>query len=220
MIEGNKMFNNYDQSSSGINIKIDMGLDWTEGRERYKENFVRLYGSTLQYTAQGTIKPLSVTELLLIDEAQDLSVLYEYVGLKEDYWCIEEAACLYKDLEEFGEVLEKLNIKFTRNYTKIVSNLSYQEYAVVLVPIKEYKSIPADKKEHFKRHLELLLWTQPIYMRGYINDYPIDSISEYEYDKEYFISHILNQFGYLDKSLLRAELECILPEDKNDIEYK
>ena len=231
--------NNFDESSSGINIEAFVYYDNGQSQWRFEKNFTHIVGDTYWYkTYDGIPKPECFEDLFTIEQPElqtSLDILHEQFyynnDLTEDDFDKDRAweevignFSFPKDLSDFVEMLENYDINHTKSFERTVSHgYSQSDSAEIFVPIKIRENYGlADEDDligNVKEDIDHFLWDSPLVVRITINEeeYCSDLFdSGYdEYDMDEFIKEILNYFvnDGLDMELLQSELEGLLPDE-------
>ena len=228
--------NNYNTSTTGINIEAHVFYDWDAARMNWDESFVEIKEDWLpqeyMFTAYGNLSDNipDVEEMVNLPESKSNLTKLRYCTVKtEGYLEYSEAKCDYtaygllEVLLDNGatlEVLDELDLEYTLNFETIVTRgYSQGDYATVLIPTKslaELYGCEQDKvMDGLQESINHLFWDSPVYCRVEINgeeNFP-DCDGSYEYNKEEVINQLVKNTPNVDLDVLREELENTLPDE-------
>ena len=233
--------NNFDESSSGINIEAFVYYDNEQSQRNFNDNFTNIVGDTYWYkTYDGIPKPECFEDLFTIEPPElqaSLDILNEQFyynnDLTEDDFDKDRAweevmgnFSFPNDLSDFVEMLESYDIKHTKSFERTTSRGPCQgDYVEIFIPlqIRENYGLAdnVDLVDNVQEDINHFLWDSPLVVRVTVNDE--EYYSELfdggydEYDMDEFIEEILNYFvnDELDMELLQSELEGLLPTEPN-----
>ena len=141
------------------------------------------------------------------------------------------------DLSEFTAMLDNYNIPHTKLFERTTSRgYSQGDYVEVFLPIsiRESYGLADDVElvEHCQTDIDHLLWDSPMSVRITINDeeyisetfdgqyenyhYPANERNDSNHlvwNEQTFIAEVLSNFHELNQTILRAELEGIVPSE-------
>jgi hypothetical protein len=239
--------NNYDKSSSGINIDLVACYVGDAARGNWGENFAELEGLGYWYTAYNqvpvptelrdfiTIKPQSIGQLI-----EDLNGIgdswYENEDFEDLDSAISEVFLSYShlgDLQDLIKILVTSGIPYTKRYIKIVTKGCSQGdiHDVYYNPTKlrELWGTPisySDESLLESGYVDNLFWDYPMFVRITINDeefYSEKFDGQYEqwnklgWCKETFIEECLTHYTELNKKVLKEQLGIVVPDE---LEYE
>lgn len=229
------LVNNFNESSTGINIEGTFFYDIDLSQREFDENFELLSESNFIYNPYGQID----TRVSFTVKASK-QTLVEYLNEVEgDFDWIKESK---SDL--LDEVINQNDIDLL-NYNEVKATL--EDYNIELIPNTEIKSIvtkgysqgdyaevfylPERLKElwgndvnesEFQKEIDHLFWDAPIYGNVNINDTEFDyELDPYEWEREKFIGEVIEYFNKIketepiDIELLKHELERVIPQEIN-----
>jgi hypothetical protein len=230
--------NNFDKSSSGIDIDLNIFFDLSEAHSRWHENFVSvddendstylfIMDGNLKDTVDYTVLPKQKTKILKAYSCDIDDMKYFKTLSQEDI--LSELFSTSNDYDIHADVIiEKIRTVRLTEYAEIcLMGYSQGEVIKILVNTKEFEkvagiSFDADKE---KKLLYNLFFDAPLY--AYItinnNDYDLDIHGDYgeRYDKQEIINDIVKQIKVsqpnIDIQVLIAELNKLVPEDISDI---
>jgi len=227
--------NNFDQSSSGINIELFLGYDIYSAQINFEDNFEPIKDNFIFYKDYGNMELNEnlVSYFNIEDTKQNrkgllkaLHSLDYFSYYKLDAFNVENLIneivygyALYQ-LEEIEDLLIENNVKFTTNFEYIeISGHNQRDYHTILVDKKQFKAINGidfDSKVYspiFKNYC----YDSPLNCHAIINnkDYYSETFDwQYiHFDKEIFIMDIIKQVKNIDIELLTKELEDLVPEE-------
>lgn len=225
------MINNYNTSSTGIDIELSVSYNGDMARWNWEENFLSCSNSIYIYTNYENLKIDSFEELFESNELTTEESLLELVNSKFD----EEAEdCSFTelldwyvfptDILELVEDLEEYKVKHTRLYqTTSSTGYSQGNCSEVLVPTKlrELWGLDDDKDligKDLKTLIDNYFWDYPYSIRGTVNDvewYSESLDGQYKgYDKDTVIKEILESFKEdVDVKVLESELQDLVPNE-------
>jgi len=229
------MENNFNTSTTGINIEVSVEFDADMARMNWDENFKRVDDGEFAYIDFGNlsgdmpeIQPLPRQKGKIIDA----------ICLAEDFWLtkaemqkeytqeeiVDEISDYFMNKEEVLEFFEEHDIKTNSDELAEVSITGYSQgdYATILVNTKEFEKVLGIKfnESNYTEYFTNLFYSQPLYARATINGeeyYSENFDGQYvEFDKEEYISelieNVLAENTEIDKNVLRDELEEIVPD--------
>ena len=212
--------NNFDCSSTGINIECCACYDTDLSRIYYDDNFYTV--NVTNYTTLTVDKDLGVGNPPRIADVTDFNIkkkanvigfldtysdsFYDNTYSKEELIDIaEQTSCKYLE-----EMLRNQYVKCKEGYKWFISR-GYCQGDRTLVICKE------DMSEDYVNHL---LWDAPVYARVTIGDsteyfYAECCDDEYEWDKEKFIKYVCDSYTNDDnvKTKIGKQLSNMLPEE-------
>ena len=227
------LVNNFNESSTGINIEGAFFYDTDLSQIWFDENFERLIKDEFIYNPCGQID--TTISFTVKAYKQDLvEYLNDIVG---DFDWIEESR---SDLMD--EVIHQNDIDLL-NYNEVKGTL--EDYNIELIPNTEIKHIvtkgysqgdyakvfylPERLKELYgnnineselQKEIDHLFWDAPIYGKLKVNgtDFYYES-DPYEWEREKFIGEVIEYFNKIketepiDIELLKHELERVIPQE-------
>ncbi len=231
--------NNFDTSSSGIDITVNVGLDYSDNQWMFDEQFVKidsedayLYHSdgnldkeidyTISPRQKGKVINCILTEFEGHFEKSELTC--QELSTLED-WLYE----LCQDREEYLNYCQEHNIFTARDDYAEMETRGYSQgdYHKILVNKVEFEKVmgspfvEADNQTYFNN----IFWDTPQTVRATINDeeyiselydtyYP-NFQSEDNYNKDKFIAELLRftTDEDFDSEVLKEELEELLPSE-------
>lgn len=218
--------NNFDQSSTGVNLELSCIYDTYMSRIDFDDNFTReddqlLYtdfgqcGKNFEknYTQDITVKDyfkLICKELYFNDVKDCFSDLhYSYGKLKE---------CSIQDLNDFvwdmyqcnNSYDEFMEENFTPEFDVLISTGYCQgDYQEVIIPMDYWKVHGIERTEKrlkdLSDHIDNLLWDCPVCCRLEIDG------------EEYFLDEYLDNIYDYDKNLIVEKFKKDLQHDKKDL---
>lgn len=222
--------NNYDLSSTGVNIDLTIGKDSFLGQDRFNENFTRIEDNTYLYIDYGNLSNdfiVTITEedneklkKIVIDN--DLNYNYDSDNLETCQYidCITEN---YNNIELYEFCLNNY-IEIEERYKTIsISGYSQGDYATVIVNTKECKKVWENEfikaMPNYSDYFVNLFYNQPLYCSIVVNDidYYVEFEDEYKYYDSKVIEEIINwslkNIEVDNKDLLKEQLTELLPTD-------
>ena len=210
------MSNNFNQSSTGVNIEESIFYDNDMSSINFNENIeqVRINGHEyFLYINYGNLNSdICIDDLLTFDTSSlDLDA---QIQLDNDL--------SYMDLEETINTLESHDIPYTKHYTMItVTGYSQGDNGDVIVmhKLKEVWGVKQLDMDSIKEDLANYFYNTPLRAIVTINDeeYPLDELDGYynfDYDKEEVIKALIHDTpDSIDKVALRAELDKVIPTE-------
>ena len=231
--------NNFNQSSSGINITYGVEVDYSSSQYIFDENFKFLKDELVIYTDWSNLSgEYSVEDDYIIEDTKYNRVILKKLLVDEKYYNFSELTNNFDELielvfninvdeDDLKDLFRYYNIKYTSNYTKLVSRGYNQgDYMEVLVNTKEFKKIIGVEfdKNLYQKIFDSKLWDAPLSVWVDINDIRFYSplmdglyCNDGGYNKEIFIKEILEEFKdkKLDLEVLKEELINTLPSEIN-----
>jgi len=229
--------NNFNQSSSGVNIELFLGYDIELSQINFDDNFEPIKDSFIFYKDFGNMKlnenldyyfNIGNTKqnrkgLLRILNNLDYFSYYKLDAFNVEN-LIKEIIYGYElhQLEELDNLLIENHIKFTTNFECIeISGYSQNAYNTVLVDKKQFKEVNGIDFDFdsrvYRRRFKNYCYDSPLSCRAIINnkEYCSETLDEQyiEFDKEIFITDIIKQVKNIDVELLTKELNKLVPED-------
>jgi len=240
--------NNFDQSSSGVDVVVSLFLDLDLSGINFNDSMEHLRGDSYQYIDYGNVKGFEdfddMFEISTENPIRKFTTALVREGMQEDFTGCKSWDDFYndfmmefsfpEDLPEFVEILEVYDIdhkcKFDR---KVVSGYSQGDVAEVFIPVDQMRTELgiaddiADEDIVDDEHIKNLCFDAPLSFRVEVNgeEYcpEIDGMylnSPNDYDKDDSITEICTAFhNDVDVAILREELQELLPEDLDRIEY-
>lgn len=228
------MTNNYDNSSTGININCGIERDYNDNT-KFRDSFKRVKEDFFVYTDWGNLSGDVELKDLLTFKGKTKKYLKEhldYLTNGNDYTkeeIIEEIlendfriSYIEKDIKEFNESQSVLKVSLSKDY-HIFTTKGYCQGDCfdVILNKKEYKEVLGIKKINYKglqKRIDRLCWDTPIDGMITINEeeflYSEIAKDEYEYNKEELIKTLLKECKNIkDKDLLKQELNKVLKDD-------
>jgi len=227
--------NNFNQSSTGINIDCNAGYDQDMSQFNFDENIARSekFKDYFVYINCGNMgsKNIDLDDLYKFDETRLNQVKFYkflmnelgnfYSDLKElDIKDILVDMMYSYTLEELDRLISCSGIEYEKLY-EIVSVTGYsqgdQADIIILTEVlKEVWGCEEINLDDLKTEISHYFYDSPMIVRCDINNEEFISEkfdgSYQEYDKNEFIEEILNNFKELNQDLLRSELEGVLPK--------
>jgi hypothetical protein len=229
------MTNNFNTSSTGINVKVSIEFDANMAQISWEENFKHVNDGKFAYIDFGNlsgdmpeIQPLPRQKGKIIDA----------ICGKDDFWLtkaemqkeytqeeiVDEISDYFWNKEEVLEFFEEHDIKTNVDDMAEISITGYAQgdRATILVNTKEFKKVSGAEfnEDDYTEYFTDLFYSQPLYARATVNDeeyYSEKFDGQYvEFDKEEYISeliaNILTDNTEIDESVLQDELEKIVPD--------
>lgn len=234
--------NNYDMSSTGINIELNVGYDLAlaeENRNEYFEDFEDDY-YTYVYTPlrepskivcvgdllEVTIPSFDISDDILINEFyydEDHTEDFSYERIWEEV--------LYnidmRDMHKYIEILDKYKVSYIKLYDEVIDKgYNYDDTANVIIPHYLRKDLgleeDADLVEIFKQDIHSVLWDIPISASITINGVTywsniFNGLYEVDggqcWDKDVFIKEVIEEFNIYNKEVLFKELTKLVPDE-------
>lgn len=212
--------NNYDQSSTGINIEASTCLDTNLSRIYFNKTIVNFNHSLYGYETN----PESIRDFIEIDSKASHEELADLANELNE-WCYyddysdEDLRELILDAEpemimnrywyeQLGSTL-KLKPEFTLYRTR---GYCQGDIETVLYKGDSMSALIHDSIDH-------LFWDAPVRAEVTINgnsyEYWDYDLPEYEWKKSEFISKIMNDYKGENPEYVRQQLEKMLPEELN-----
>lgn len=232
--------NNYDISSSGINIETSVFYDNFLAQSNWDESFIEIKKDWIpqeyMFTAYDQLPDnrLELENLInLPDTKRNLTLLryetvtrkgYLYYSEVRDNYTVLELLKLLLDNGDTLELLDELDLEYTLNF-KTITTRGYDQgdYTNVLIPTKTLSELwgcGQDKvMEGLQETIDNLFWDMSICCRVTINeeDYYPECDGSYEYDKDEVVEELLKVVKGVDLAVLKRELEDTLPDEpRND----
>lgn len=224
--------NNFDQSSSGVNLELSCFFDIDASQRDFQESFERVerdtpkgfYGDVYFFTNYGDdvfIENDARNYKIECDSKTMIKRMHDFVGgdLREfmrecEINSKDDVNVLLGQFESYvgyeSEYLDFLDQYFDLDFI-IYQTRGYSQGDAVTVLI--------DKKtynERLESHIDHLFWDAPIYARLTINDdedvYLDENIDRYDYDKDVMICEFEKSYNGEYKSVIIEFLESELPE--------
>ncbi len=232
--------NNFDQSSTGVNLELDVSYDSCQASRDFENSFhVLQYSghrqhSVLVFSQYGNfdVSDFDFTDLenwdlksvtvktLKAYLLQDLDYDFKEVFKLNKIEMLEEIQNYCP--EDFQEFLEE---NLTPAFIKLTSRGHCQgDYSEVIIPkivIDSYKGKTMGEVEELfsDNEIDNLLWNQPIYARLTIDNEDCDQFNfieyvkdYYQYDKEEYLSIAKENITHEKKALIIEWLENNLPD--------
>lgn len=211
------MKNNFDMSSTGINIECCAHWDTDISRCYYEDSFDTLWINNR--TSIAFSKSLGNPEYVYEVADFNVHLKHNIIELLEEYadswydWKTWPKKDVVKELENIKikylpELLDKGIVSIKKGYKAVVS-YGYSQGDRTLVICDEYLT---------RKDVDHLLWDCPVYAMVTINgrDYMYNDLAtdEYEWDKKEFINYIVD--NYTEKEghkYIKEQLEKLLPEE-------
>ena len=222
--------NNFDRSSTGINIEVSVYADTFISQADWKDNFSEVAKGIYFYTDWSQNVALDESELKSVDYKNTLKKsLLEWALLQDDwnYYTKTELRSLnkdeliglfeeymqYMDLEEAGDFASEQNVTLILDGYEIISTRGYSQgdYAEIVIP---------NGLEGIQQTIDHLFWDAPISYSIEVGDdadvgYVVSEAVEclYEYDAD-VVMDILRKHFYEDKDrdYILDTIEQLLPE--------
>ena len=228
--------NNFNMSSTGINIETNIGYDEIMGQINFDENINRVDVNGVEYfvySDYGNIDTdISIDDLIKYDLESntllnDLKVYHNKEDIKkedyQEYFDMLEDDLSYMDLEEIQEVLYDMSVPYTTHY-KIVNITGYSQgdYASVIILTDKLKEVWGVAKLNIvdvKQNITNYFYDTPLRAVVTVNneDYFIegyDGYYQFDYSKEEVIKALIHDTpNTINKTILRAELEKVIPTE-------
>lgn len=211
------MPNNYDQSSTGVNIETSVFYDTGLSQKLWRDNFEKIEEDNYFYIDDGQVSIPDKTITINGDDAE-IERAYVYFVNGEDKTLADKKQALLDCIEPSLDNLERENEYLRKqgfdlsfdvpNLLSIVSiGYSQGDYARVW-----YDPVALEKlwgkfpnQSELKRLFDHLFWDAPIYGNVTINgeDYSYSELmpDEYDYDREEYARIVAEKAG-IDKALL------------------
>lgn len=214
-----KTRNNFDMSSSGVNIDAVCYYDTIQATDNFKYfiskqqadgNTLYIYGDSILTIGDFCKFAPHVKKQDLVDLADELPdwdgsdyADYTMSELREKILKANPAMILNRYWTDYSAISIKPEYTLQRTV-----GYSQGDIARVLVPVKELNN---------HGFIDHLFWDSPVYCRVEINgtEYYWDEIceNEYDWDKEKMINYVCSNLrDGIDSNYVRAVLESILPE--------
>lgn len=223
------LVNNYNKSSTGINIEGNFFYDNDLGRMYFKESFEEIKDSLFLYTCNGEIK----NDITFTVKGKKSDIVKYLDSIVMDFDWKDESKDTLLD-----EVIDRNNVSLS-NYEEIKKEL--KEYGITLIsstPIEkiitrgysqgDYAEVlyfPEKLKElwgndvnesSLQEDINHLFWDLPIYGSLEVNgvDFHYEE-NLYEWEREKFINTIMEQYKPLEgfKGTFKNELEKLVPQE-------
>ena len=229
--------NNFDQSSSGINIELFLGYDIDLAGINFEDNFELIDSKFIFYKDYGNMELNENLDYYFnVEDTKEnrkgllkaLHSLEYFTGFKLEcyttYYLFQQLLiCSYavlKNLNEIKNLLSTNNVKFSTNFECVeITGYNQRDYNTILVDKKQFKAVNGvdfDSKV-YRRRFKHYCYDSPLSCRAVINNkeyYPETLDGQYvEFDKEIFITDIIKQVKNIDIELLTKELEDLVPEE-------
>lgn len=236
-----KQNNNFDQSSTGVNIETTACYDTTQAQWLFTDNFKQLV-TPIRYQQDGEwfysdFDNTSPDDYAISFTVKDQKALKDFMRDNE-----------YKD-ETIKEIVEyDYNLDEICNYSKLVDEFPFLDFVVYhtetkdFVHYNEYGTRGYSQGDYAKVYyivpfgetcnekalhdeIDRLFWDAPIYGRVYINDiefaYDEYDLNTYEWDKSGFIDCVVKDYAkrlglHIKGSTceyIKETLENLLPEN-------
>lgn len=212
--------NNFDTSSTGIDIELSCFRDCHLSRMYFEESIEMIQHSSHSksciafYTDNGQIDDSSLTDYKVKGLKADLKrFLAEYFGgyiyknkLEMQEEIINDLPVSGNDLKYYNSILEPFNcsIEYVNDIRSIsVTGYSQGDYATVLCDFTALEKLwgTAPKEDDLQKYLNRLFYDAPIYARFDIdgkeynyNDYVVDDM-DYEWDADKFAAGVSKDSG-------------------------
>ena len=227
--------NNFNTSTSGIDIEFDISYDADLARMWWDESFERIDDGKYLYTEWGnfsseydelaTCKVDATPEnyKAIIKAAKEGAPYAARYYNNGSYTIADYIADIVSEVitnlgaDEARELFEEYGVTVTSDYETVVTRgYSQGDYAEVLVNVPEFERVTgaAFSIDAVQDTIDSLFWDSPIYCRGTINgeEFIGECDGSYKgYDKGEVIAEIVAAFPEFDPDVLRAELEHVLP---------
>ena len=222
--------NNFDQSSSGVNLELSCFFDTGMARSDFDENFERVerdaptgfYGDVYFYTNFGS-------DVFLENDARNYKIdcdsktmikrMFDYIGgdLREFM-----RECEVNSKDDVNALLGQFEsyVAYESDYLDFLDK--YFELDFVIYQTRGYSqgdaaTILIDRKtwhEHIENWIDRLFWDAPIYARLEINGEEIyldEDIDRYDYSKDAIMYNFEKSYKGKHKGLIIEFLESELP---------
>jgi hypothetical protein len=233
------VYDNYDTSSSGINIQAIIEQDEDLAQYNWKENFIAVQDDVFQYIDYGNVKEFDdIYDLIEVTENNIVTLLD---ALVKEGWSLSDFEGDYSRevlvdklledyyIQDYKEVIDLLNqygVSFKKNYEVVYTRgICQGDYAEVLIPIKQLRECwgvsYAIKDEDLvsTEYIDRVFWECPITIRVNVNgeEYVDDLDGQYDYYNKYdklgLIDRVVEYFKDLDEEILRQELDKVIPKE-------
>ena len=229
------LVNNFNESSTGINIEGTFFYDIDSSQREFDENFELLSKSNFIYNPYGQIDTkvsftVKASKQTLVEYLND--IVGDFDWIKESKSDLMDEVINQNDIDllNYNEVkatLEDYNIKLIPN-TEIKSivtkGYSQGDYAKVFYLPERLKELWGNdvNESELQKEIDHLFWDAPIYGNVKVNDIDFDyEFDAYEWEREKFINQIVKYFNEkketesIDMELLKHELERVIPQEIN-----
>jgi len=227
--------NNFDKSSSGVNIELFLNYNIDLSQINFDDNFKLIEDSFLFYKDFGNMKLNENLDYYFninntIKNKKKLLTILNYNNYFDYYhldYDVNNLLCeiiryigiSLKNMEDLDNLLVKNYVKFSTNfeYTEI-TGYSQSDFCKILVDTKQFKEVVGvDFDSKVYRHIfKNYCYDSPLSCCAIINNkeyYPETLDGQYiEFDKEIFIDDIIKQVKNIDVELLTKGLEKLVPE--------
>lgn len=223
--------NNFDKSSTGIDIELNISydtfmsqIDWNESFNEVVSSGYRTSG-IYQYTEYGDIEKMNEGDYKAIHPQTLRRDILNWILEYDDwnYWSRTELRAMKKDelieliqdnvlneydLEEAQEEANNRNVMIVLDDYEVIKTRGYSQgdYAEVIIPNKYVGDV--------EKHIDHLFWDAPISARGEVNgeDFYIDEHMKdrYEWDIDEAKKIVATKFDF-DQDVIDAICE-MLPE--------
>jgi hypothetical protein len=232
--------NNYNMSSTGLNIELDIFYDEDKARDNYTNYLVHLKDDVyeyLPYNDRSKWKSNSCESYIKIDTQKNrLGTLLRLLVEKFDYTdfksytkdkAIEEIFDNFQfpdDMLYLEYLLDLYDIQYKKLYiSKRIVGYSQGECNIVIYRPKIFRQQTVLKEDELKDEdlvnsdwLCNLLYDAPLYLIITINGVEYESDIYHnryiDFNKNTFIQECLYHFKEVDKDILQQELERIVPD--------
>lgn len=195
--------NNFDCSSSGVNIECSVFLDDFMSRMNFEENFEILVHSSWGVNSVSIYKDYGnlsdeycIDNDLVIDETKlsRVKMLKHLVSIGEYYSDFKDCETVFEmlgdliqndNIKDYIEVLDDAGIEYSRNYiTMTTTGYSQGDFAEILVNVNEFEDVHCVNfnKDKHQQYFDNLFWDAPMSVRVTIDGE--DFISE-KFDGQY-----------------------------------
>ncbi len=233
--------NNFDQSSSGVNLSLDIFWDGDRGRSDYDESIIDV-NDTLVFSMFGNLDvsdweptyktPNSANKLFrdYFKQVNELDIsLASYSRVKS---LLQGLECSVRDsaeemlnaIEEYENNPENFSHFLAQHYEKDFYEVETKGYCqgdvkTVVIPNEVFaengEEPSQENAEDWNKTISNLCWDQPLYCRIKIDGEEFDLVEDvkdsYSYDKDEIIKNFDNQYNGTDKDYIRTWLSESLP---------
>lgn len=225
------MSNNFNQSSTGINIEVSIFYDGIMSQINFDENIERVKINTYEhfvYIDYGNLSSdIDLDDLITYDiEKVDMTLYNEIMGGDFDLYEWENYILPNYDLEELCEKLDLLKLPYKKHYHIITvtgySQGDIEEVIILTDKLKELWGTETINLPNLKEEITHYFYDSPISAWVYINneEYVIEEINgcyDIDYSKEEVINYLMSATpDAMNKDVLLSELEEIIPDE---VEY-
>ena len=211
--------NNYDMSSTGLSVEVNVFHDSWLSQEFFKEAMTNLQGDTYIYGYDIDLTDMNFGDFfdLSFEGVPNRTLAkiiqwewtgYHFRGFQRDDYInvILDEFCFPRDFKDFVEFCEAVDLPLPRKFERYVTRGHCQgDVAEVFYFGEPSKELHED--------IDHICWDSPIYCHITVNDEefrPMDTAeSIYEWDRDWVISQTVSHFGNED---LQGILEELVPE--------